>query len=346
MDGSAVFVPIDLSRLNIEYDYKAVTVNQDVADAVAVPFTWVGNLLREARPTNLTGIVDPSLNWHFRMTGHPFNPDLPGEYIFRVRRFSDGVLMRDISVLDNGAMSFAAIFSDYFSGDAGAFEAGRIVDNNVYPGTTGTSDHKITLARSVQEITQPGSFVEFMVDDDSAAGALFSRVSLIHSSVTPWEGTGAGSQGYYAVQAQRSAGVELTTLTIQEADSAGLLDSLGTVSVRLPAKIRIALVGTQARFYVDWVNANSVPIARGTYPLQFPLKVKAIVFDNTKVEQVKVGGLAEPQTIYSTAQQTQDNEDNGGTGPLDDVTVEGWQVSPLVPPDFKGRSTPVTRFNY
>lgn len=53
LDGSEKFVAIDPSRAGIAYNYKAVTTNQDVADATPVSFTWGGGNFTAPTPTGI-----------------------------------------------------------------------------------------------------------------------------------------------------------------------------------------------------------------------------------------------------------------------------------------------------
>lgn len=338
IDGAEVFVPTDPSRIGIEYNYKFVTTNQDVADATAVPFTWLGNNLKPRRPTDLNAVWDETGNIHALMVGHPREIELPDSYIMRFRRFSDGVLMRDIPMAGRSATSFGAVFSDV-SGDI------TVENNNVY------ADGAIStfgIARAAQEITETGSFVEATIAHDDASDPATHSVFVSMDLIDPdedWTDPLVPIKYRFILGSGGNAERTNALVSLIEPDGAGgdlTYNSYG--NAWLPAKVRIAFVGTQVRFYIDWVNANSVPIAVGVTPLEFPLRLVVRVFSGNRILNVRIGGLHDPQTIYSTEQQTKDNEDNGGTGPLTDITIEGWQVSPLTPPDFKGIPTAVTRF--
>lgn len=295
--------------------------------------------LKPAAPTDQNAVWDTTGNIHAVMIGHPRRSELPDNYMMRFRRFSDGVLMRDIPMAGRSATSFGAVFSDV-SGD------GYAENNNVYAdGAVST----FVYARASQVITETGSFVEATVahDDttDPSTHAVAVALELLAADAEPWDDpltlplyrfncTGGGNP-------ERTNGL----FSLSESNGAGGLTFLAIdTPLLLPAKIRIAFVGTQVRFYVDWVNANSKPIAVGVTPVQFPLKLRVLAFSGNRWLSVRIGGLSDPQTIYSPEQQTKDNEDNGGTGRLLDITLEGWQVSPLTPPDFKGIPTAVTRF--
>lgn len=68
MNGAERLVEIDPVRLNGEFNYKAVTVNQDVADATAIPFTWTGGTVLPLAPVNIKGERDLDLNLFIRWT--------------------------------------------------------------------------------------------------------------------------------------------------------------------------------------------------------------------------------------------------------------------------------------
>lgn len=75
LDGREVFVPIDYSRVDQEFDYKVVTTNQNVADATAVPFTWTGGTVRGLRPFDpiVSGDATGDYLVQCRVTVHPLD---------------------------------------------------------------------------------------------------------------------------------------------------------------------------------------------------------------------------------------------------------------------------------
>lgn len=54
LNGAEMFVPVDQTRLNLPFNYKAVTTNQDVSDATAVSFTWTGGTIKPPAPDQIT----------------------------------------------------------------------------------------------------------------------------------------------------------------------------------------------------------------------------------------------------------------------------------------------------
>lgn len=60
LDGSEVFVEIDPSRVNLPFNYKAVTINQNVTAALPVSFTWTGGTVKGRRVSNVIIATDAS----------------------------------------------------------------------------------------------------------------------------------------------------------------------------------------------------------------------------------------------------------------------------------------------
>lgn len=63
INGAAKFIPMDLSRLDVAYNYKVVTINQDLADATPISFTWRGYNFRAPRPALVEVIRDGNGDW-------------------------------------------------------------------------------------------------------------------------------------------------------------------------------------------------------------------------------------------------------------------------------------------
>lgn len=122
LNGAEKFVPIDPARAGIAYNYKAVTINQNVADADPVSFTWSGGSIRPRPPIDLIGIRDGDGDWFVYADGQPRASEIPENYVMRLTRASDGEFLRDIPIFTG--ISLAAIFGDTF-GDI------SVVNNNL-----------------------------------------------------------------------------------------------------------------------------------------------------------------------------------------------------------------------
>lgn len=80
LNGAEVFVEIDPARAGIEYNYKVVTTNQDVADATAIPFTWTGGTVKPLRMSDPLVTKDASDHWLVQAQGHPRPAEEPASY--------------------------------------------------------------------------------------------------------------------------------------------------------------------------------------------------------------------------------------------------------------------------
>lgn len=104
MNGAELLVPVSPSRLNVPFDYKVVTTNQDVADATAQSFTWLGGNRRCLSPVNFRGERDGDNNlfawWHRRDRLGMFMKDLAGtpmseeEEIYQVEVMDGAAVIR------------------------------------------------------------------------------------------------------------------------------------------------------------------------------------------------------------------------------------------------------------
>jgi hypothetical protein len=68
-DLGIAYLPLDLALLNKDINLKAVTVNQDVADATAQSFTWEGLSRRSLAPIIEDGVRDSAGDLLIRLTG-------------------------------------------------------------------------------------------------------------------------------------------------------------------------------------------------------------------------------------------------------------------------------------
>lgn len=403
LNEAVKFVPMEIEDLNVEYDYRAVTVGQSLDDAATIPAVWTGEGLRESKVTDLNAVVDASGNWHVSAVGHPRR--LPANYNLRLRRPSDDVIMRDIPISTGGTQ--AAVFPDTFgnievtnnnletgavvpfvftavaatdvitavgntipngsfvrvSNSGGALPAPLVAGTTYYKRDTAGDTFKLAVnpfaaaidlttngtgtssvwqvleatgARTAQEITGPGAFLEFVLPalDTLPGGSL--NLGLFESADAGWTNTSAWTAGVYTLRM-----VVTDTVTGEWAiyfwdvggeDAGQVLAS--DLSVGLgPVKIRLTFSGTELRVYKNWVNSSTAPIVISKVPPaeHFPMKAAFYLVsgeansDAARVQQVVIGGMSNPSTVYSVAQQDQDNG-----APLTSIDAEMWQTG-LVP---------------
>lgn len=74
------FVPMDLADLNVEYDYRAVTIGQSLDDAATIPATWTGGLARPRKVISVSVYKDASDYWLIQAIGNPRASEKPEEY--------------------------------------------------------------------------------------------------------------------------------------------------------------------------------------------------------------------------------------------------------------------------
>lgn len=206
--------------------------------------------------------------------------------------------------------------------------------------TNGTGTNTITAApfqvmgaRTSQEITEPGAYLEFVLPalDTFPGGSL--NLGLFHSADAGWINTSAWTLGVYTLRM-----TVLDTVTGEWAldfwdvggSSAGQI-LLSNFSVGLgPIKIRLTFSGSELRVVKNWVNPSTAPLVVSKVPpaAHFPMKAAfylatgAINNDAARIVDAKIGGMVNPSTVYSVAQQTQDN----GSA-LSTIDVEMWQTS-------------------
>lgn len=89
MNGAQAFIPLDISRLDIAYNYKVVTINQDVADAAPISFTWRGKNVRPRKVTDVVILTDDSDDTLISFVGHPRTRELPDLYTVEVWTSTD-----------------------------------------------------------------------------------------------------------------------------------------------------------------------------------------------------------------------------------------------------------------
>lgn len=70
LNGAEKFVAIDPARAGIAYPYKLVTINQNVADADAVMFTWDGGTIRDQAVTDVVIVTDDHDDTLIWFAGH------------------------------------------------------------------------------------------------------------------------------------------------------------------------------------------------------------------------------------------------------------------------------------
>lgn len=323
INGAQKLVRLNFDRIGTAYNYKVVTTNQDLADATPISFTWTGQIIRPLPPTDLKAVRDVSGDWHIKATSNAREGEEPN-FNARIRRPSDGVIMRDMPVALG--ITQAVVFAD-------SFGAIQISKNSL--STTTTSDFVEMGARTAQEFTEPGAYLEFTLPALNQFPGGSVRLALFHSADTSWNTPSAWTAGVYTFfmspKNVTTGEWGMYAWDVGGESSGELL--LTNASIGLgPIKIRLVFVGSELRIYKNWTNSGATPIAISKVPpgAHFPMKAVFYLvsgggaFDNNdaaRVVNAVVGGVSNPGTIYSLSQQILDN----GSG-MSTIDVEMWQL--------------------
>lgn len=316
-------VAMQESEINQLMSYRAVTSGQSLGDAATVTHVWTGVSLKPPAPSDLTAVRDVSGDWHISAIGNAREGEEPN-FNARIRRPSDGVTMRDMPVALG--ITQAAVFAD-------SFGAIQISKNSL--STTTTSDFVEMGARTAQEFTEPGAYLEFTLPALNQFPGGSVRLALFHSADTSWNTPSAWTVGVYTLfmspKNVTTGEWGMYAWDVGGESSGELL--LTNASIGLgPIKIRLVFVGSELRIYKNWTNSGATPIAISKVPpgVHFPMKAVFYLvsgggaFDNNdaaRVVNAVVGGVSNPGTIYSLSQQILDN----GSG-MSTIDVEMWQL--------------------
>lgn len=336
LNGAEKFVAIDPARVGIPYNYKAVTINQNVADADAVSFTWGGGTVRPRRVTNLNAVRDSSGDWLITAVGHPGPYEIPASYVTRIRNPDDDATLRDIPVVIGGR--FAAMLSEHHNGTSTTLIVRNSVEQSVDPAFPAFNSQGVVNSLQVFRSTDP-MLVEgrvVLTPDTPATGGTSATISF-GSNLLP------GTFTYSAYTTMRIAWVDDQTIQIGcfDADSAS-----EDLTVNLPAAsgtmyFALGLVGTELKFYASSsgspVAAKLPPIFTGKN-LFAPSGDLVVIVDmrtsagadaSTLVDELMLSGFSDPLTIYALRQQQNDlGEDENGDGLDPDIDAEMWQATP------------------
>jgi hypothetical protein len=340
INSALKIVPVDISKLDVEEKYKFVTVGMGLDVAPETLFAWQGVNLKPIAPDTLLANRDSSNDWHIGAVGHPREAERPESYIARIRRASDGVTMRDIPVVPGIRM--AGILGHIIHTDGGG---------TWFSGTHATiSNNNATgsLDPTAAYVTQPfklGGEINMRVTVPAAPAPFLGglvRLSFGPSDFTDPFGTIVGAN----LEPKNDNDPALTSITVFDW-STSQQSSFDLPTVNGVVFVRIVWSGTELRWQFSGspINVAAAPnvilkdVPTLSDPVHFRLSMEnggPVGATVTKIENITIGGLSAPQTIYSLQQQENDNSGSGiAVGNLD---VEFWQVS-RYPPAFKGFST-------
>jgi len=159
-----------------------------------------------------------------------------------------------------------------------------------------------------QLLDRSGSWIEARL---STAGGDFASIGLIEPQYAPRWGYQLPTGIYRSTLDFSPTG--LPGMQITEAapgdTSSTLKYSSGSLGVNA-VRIRIVIVGSEVRYYWDYTGDGSVPFYVSNIPAPLPLAGVVSVVNATaavsKVQNIFMGQLVTPSTVYQVAQQVND----------------------------------------
>lgn len=317
INSAVVFVPAQITDINSTFNYRAVTSGQSLADAATVSFAWTGETLRPISPVNIRGtrnsLGDLFQEWTRRSrfgAGMTPGSDVPlGEELeqYDVEYLTTGdVLKRTMRVIPGGAQAGIILpMADRY--------APMVSGNNVVgPGPDGSA----TLARAVQQIVNSGGWVEASLVLTGPLQNAFITLRLTNEVdiATP-------PSRFYSINFYNAFGSQL-----EVNNETGILTSLSVPNLTL-ARIRVVSVGSEIRFYWDFLGPGSVPFFVAKSPLPLPLTPTFELIGASKASNIFIGtNIDGPSVIYSAAQQTED----AFTPNVSTIRTRVYQISTIV----------------
>lgn len=341
LNERAKFIPIELRDIGQTLNFKAVTFGQDIGAISPVSMAIRGDSLRPYALSTRTATRDNSGDWHLAAINNTRGSDAPASFIFRIRRVSDGALLRDLPI-PASTFSLAGMFKD---SSVGSHDV-SIVNNNV----TSVSPFSQSAVIGLQNIDNTGIGITGKMtlpksDMLYSGSRTFASVALLTNS----ESDSFSGYAVCEVQWNGSATWEDFEVFGFENVSHNLTDS----PVIVPALdgviyFLMAIVGTEFRFYLSTsgvpVPGTTTATLKGSFAFaEFPVRLRLMVNGGSKFENVWISGLNEPHSIYALRQQAADLVNLGvsdvtaasGSSTLD---VEMWEVSKYDELDNKGFS--------
>jgi hypothetical protein len=322
LDGAVKFAPLKLTDLRTTFNYRAATVGQSLGDAATVESVWMGATLKPYSPSNLTetrnAAGDRFWKWTRRTriggamisgTNVPLGEELE---LYELDISTTGsVLKRTMQVMPGGAQ--AGILLPEFANNA------AIISGNNLIGIAGANH----AAYTQQQINSNGAWVEATLQLSGVAQSVFMYLQL--SNELGIGAIPAALTKYYELRFSNINAGGVTTFEINV--SGTLVFTSDNYSGLTMARVRVVAIGSEVRFYWDYLGPGSVPIYVSTLPAPLPLLPRILLVGASKATNVYVGSnINEPSVIYSAAQQTAD----GFTPNVSSVKVDLCQMSSLV----------------
>jgi hypothetical protein len=320
MDGSEVFVPTDVSRIDLPFNYKVVTTNQDLADATPVSFTWTGKSMKLPVVRSFTMYKEGSGLKGFKWTsGAPLENQ---EYVLQILTLAGSAtltngrerIMRVIPGMGNPvlfegststttttqkALSSSLVTTDYAHGNTFV--------------TPASGPPFLNYCRSLLTLEQPGFWIEFsppVLTKFAGIGSFLRLANATDAIATPTAIYEVEVQDYSVVDdPSREWGVDFIIRERRPGGSLVVIYTDTNVDVT-QHRYRIQSSGSEVRFYRNYTGPGTEPLVVSKIALPSNLKIFGETASNQASEigmqNIVLGGLTKPYTTYSISQQTED----------------------------------------
>lgn len=300
LDSRVLFVPFNASHAGRQLKVKAVTTNQDFADAAEHLFTWSAKTRQPLAPARIdtdetTQLAPRDSAGSILITAWPRSNfgNIGDEYLAEFLS-DDGLTVMHRMVFEEGVATAAVL-------ESGGATKYTSVSYNTLSDTGGSS----ILARTLQAVRGPGNYFEgtLVLDDVTAeAGVGFQ------SSRGPWPTPSYPDADIFCrLRCAYTTTGQFQLIVWAGRGTATTTYNLGTGLSLMTQRIRILLTsGGEVRFYQNWQGSATAPFHVGQLAAPYPLRGFAYVNGSSvgaHVRRMIVTTDPYPTTIFSDAQQ-------------------------------------------
>lgn len=325
IDQAVKFVPTQIADIDGLFDYRAPTVGQSFADAATVEFVWAGGTLECNSPVNIRGTrnADGDLFQEWTRRTRYASGMIPGSDV----PLGEEVEMYDVEVLTTGD-----VLKRTMRVSPGGAQAAILIpyDHQFVPFVSGNNllasgGALNPVAFTQQSLTNSGSWVEATLQLTTTNDTVFiilAQREELYNSVT-------GLTNYHQIRFSNTSGVATVEIYSKASDGISVLlytspDYPGLSS----ARVRVAVSGSEVRYYWDYLGPGTIPMFVTPTPATLPLVAQFnAIGDGAKASNIFVGNnITGPSVIYSALQQTED----GFTPNVSTIRTRVYQISSIV----------------
>lgn len=299
INGAEKFVPMELSRLDIAYNYKVVTTNQNLADATPISLTWTGNNVKATAPTSVNIFQDASGDWTVQVLGAPSS-----QFVVELWNSTYTEKKATYNLLPGIAHAAMLEGADYTAGVTVIDNIATLTQrtwgdkNNIFGADVTGQENFLATARTIEQIIETGSIVDFTfhgVSTDTSVNGGSGAFAIGDASLAPGESTVSLFRLYCSV----TKNPVQETLFVQEF---GVLKK--AVGGPLDWEIRFSVVfsGGELRVYRNRRGNNDEPLYVATrLPANFPLRLFFMCSWKAAITGISIQSI--PSTVIASRDQ-------------------------------------------